>query len=123
MRHVAGVAVRNGLALLPVSAALGADEAALGAAPPLVAPVVVPVLVPAAELLEPPELQALTAPARPTRPTPASRPRRVARVACCGSCVTSSPVPFSSSARSFCSVLLLPGYENGAGAGRVHGLP
>ena len=48
--------------------------------------------VPADELLEPPELQALTAPARPTRPTPASTPRRVARVYRCGSCVTSSPV-------------------------------
>src|SRR5271165_327862 len=50
-----------------------------------------PALVPADELLEPPEPQALTAPARPTRPTPASTPRRVARVArvsCCGSCVT-----------------------------------
>src|SRR6516164_9589447 len=47
---------------------------------------------PAGELLEPPELQALTAPARPTRPTPASTPRRVARVSRCGSCVTSSPV-------------------------------
>src|SRR5579863_928474 len=53
-----------------------------------------PALVPADELLEPPEPQALTAPARPTRPTPASTPRRVARVArvsCCGSCVTRAP--------------------------------
>jgi hypothetical protein len=83
-------------ALFPLDAALGAEEGALGAAPP-----VVPVVAPAAELLElldPPELQALTAPARPTRPAPASRPRRVARVPCCGSCVTSTPVPLSSSA-------------------------
>src|SRR6516164_8961537 len=64
-------------------ALLAADAGAVeaGAAP-----------VPADELLEPPELQALTAPARPTRPTPASTPRRVARVSRCGSCVTSSPV-------------------------------
>src|SRR5271165_120888 len=51
-----------------------------------------PAPLPADELLEPPELQALTAPARPTRPTPASTPRRVARVSRCGSCVTSAPV-------------------------------
>src|SRR5215469_10935287 len=104
---------------LPPPAAL----VAAGAAPPP-APALVPV--PADELPEPPELQALIAPARPARPTPASTPRRVARVSRCGSSVTSAP---------FCSVVVvvrpdstlpcvpLPGYENEARAGRVHGLP
>jgi hypothetical protein len=68
------------------------------------------------ELPEPPEEQALTAPARPTRPTPASTPRRVDCVFRWGSPVTGIPVCSSVSAPT-------PGYENGPEAGLVHAAP